>query len=112
MPRSMRPPLISSRTASDDAVTLGSRVAGLVTQVPEAHRRGGLGHERQERVRVAPQDVGVEEPAVTEARCLGLAREGQRALDGVVGLERESEVHGAGAYTARSTGCHGLQRGA
>ena len=34
MPRSMRPPLISSRTASAEAVTLGSRVAGFVTHVP------------------------------------------------------------------------------
>ena len=34
MPRSMRPPLSSSRTARADAVTVGSRVAGFVTQVP------------------------------------------------------------------------------
>ncbi len=34
MPRSIRPLLTSSRTASADAVTEGSRVAGLVTQVP------------------------------------------------------------------------------
>ena len=34
IPRSMRPPLSSLSTASADAVTLGSRVAGLVTQVP------------------------------------------------------------------------------
>ena len=34
MPRSMRPPESSSSTASSEAVTLGSRVAGLVTHVP------------------------------------------------------------------------------
>ena len=34
MPRSMRPPEISSSVASALAVTLGSRVAGFVTQVP------------------------------------------------------------------------------
>ena len=34
MPRSMRPPDSSLSTASADAVTVGSRVAGLVTQVP------------------------------------------------------------------------------
>ena len=34
MPRSIRPPDSSLRTARVDAVTDGSRVAGLVTQVP------------------------------------------------------------------------------
>ena len=34
IPRSMRPPEISSSVASALAVTLGSRVAGFVTQVP------------------------------------------------------------------------------
>ena len=34
MPRSIRPSLTSSSTASDDAVTDGSRVPGFVTQVP------------------------------------------------------------------------------
>ena len=38
IPRSIRPPLSSSRTASADAVTLGSRVAGFVTQVPSRSR--------------------------------------------------------------------------
>src|SRR5439155_16301213 len=38
IPRSMRPPEISSRTARVEAVTLGSRVAGLVTQVPSRIR--------------------------------------------------------------------------
>src|SRR5689334_11508827 len=34
MPRSIRPPLSSSRVARADAVTLGSRVPGFVTHVP------------------------------------------------------------------------------
>ncbi len=38
MPRSIRPPETSLRTASADAVTDGSRVAGLVTQVPRRSR--------------------------------------------------------------------------
>src|SRR5574338_918981 len=38
MPRSMRPPLSSSSTPSAEAVTLGSRVAGFVTQVPRRMR--------------------------------------------------------------------------
>ncbi len=38
IPRSIRPPLISSRVASAEAVTDGSRVAGFVTQVPSRIR--------------------------------------------------------------------------
>ena len=38
MPRSMRPSLSSLSTARVEAVTLGSRVAGLVTQVPSRIR--------------------------------------------------------------------------
>jgi hypothetical protein len=38
MPRSIRPPLISSRVASALAVTLGSRVPGFVTHVPSRIR--------------------------------------------------------------------------
>ena len=34
MPRSMRPPVISLSVASAEAVTVMSRVAGFVTQVP------------------------------------------------------------------------------
>ena len=42
---------------------------------PQAHRRGGLGHQRQQRIGVAPQDVRVEQPAVREAGRLRLAGE-------------------------------------
>ena len=38
MPRSIRPPDTSLRTASREAVTEGSRVAGLVTHVPKRIR--------------------------------------------------------------------------
>ena len=38
MPRSIRPPEISSSVASTDAVTVGSRVPGFVTQVPSRIR--------------------------------------------------------------------------
>ena len=64
IPRSIRPPLSSSSVASDEAVTLGSRVAGVRHARPEPQPLGRLGHQRQERVRVAPQDVRVEQPAV------------------------------------------------
>ena len=38
IPRSIRPPEMTLRVASALAVTLGSRVAGLVTQVPRRMR--------------------------------------------------------------------------
>ena len=38
MPRSMRPSDSSSSVASDDAVTVGSRVPGFVTHVPSRSR--------------------------------------------------------------------------
>ena len=66
---------------------------------PQAHRRRVDGHQRQQRVDVLPEDVRVEEPAVAESGRLRLARESDRPLDGVLGLERESEVHGRAAYT-------------
>ena len=97
IPRSIRPPETSLRTASADAVTDGSRVAGLVTQVPSRSRLGRLGHEGQQHVRLAPQHVRVEQPAVVEAGVLRLAGQGERALEGVIGLERETELHGCRA---------------
>ena len=75
MPRSIRPPLTARRaTASADAVT--RRLAGRRVRDagPEPQPLGRLGHERQEGIGVAPQDVGVEQPAVVEAGRLGLAR--------------------------------------
>jgi len=38
IPRSIRPPLISLSVAMSEAVTLGSRVPGFVTQVPSRSR--------------------------------------------------------------------------
>ena len=48
----------------------------------------------------------VEQPAVVEAGRLGLAGQGERALDRVLGLEREAELHrvlAAVAATSRPT---------
>ena len=72
---------------------MGSRVPGFVTQVPSRSRSVAPGHQRQQRIRIAPQHVRVEQPAVLEAGGLGLTRQGERALDGVLGLEREAELH-------------------
>jgi hypothetical protein len=63
---------------------------------PEAEAVALLGHEREQRVRVAPEDVRIEQPAVVEARVLGLARQGEGAIDRMLGLERESELHRSG----------------
>ena len=60
---------------------------------PEAQPLGGAGHQGQQRVGVAPQDVAVEQPAVLETGRFRLAGQGERALDRVLGLERESELH-------------------
>ena len=93
IPRSKRPPESSWRTARLDAVTDGSRVAGLVTQVPRRSVvvawaisvRSGYGSRHR--------TWRVEEPAVGEAGRLGLPRERDRPLDRVVGLDREAELH-------------------
>ena len=93
MPRSIRPSDISSSVASDEARDGRLARARVGHARPEAHPLGGAGHQRQQRVGVAPQDVAVEQPAVLEAGRLGLAGQGERALDRVLGLERESELH-------------------
>ena len=105
IPRSMRPPDSSSRSARLDAVTDGSRVAGFVTQVPSRSRGRRLGHQREEGIRVAPQDVAVEQPAVGEAGVLRLARQGERPLDRVVRLQREPEVHPSILRETKWLGC-------
>ncbi len=60
---------------------------------PETQPRGRAGHEREQRIGVAPQDVAVEQPAVREPGGLGLAGQRERPLDRVVGLEGETELH-------------------
>ena len=60
---------------------------------PEPERGRRLGDERQRRVRVGPQHVAVEQPAVREPRRLCLRRECERPLDRVFRLEREPELH-------------------
>ena len=60
---------------------------------PESEPARVLGHERQQRVWLAPQDVRIEQPAVVEAGRLGLAGQGKGSFQGVIGLEREPELH-------------------
>ena len=68
---------------------------------PETQPLGRAGHERQQRVGVAPQDVAVEEPAVLEPGRFRLAGQSKRALDRVLGLERESELHALAVLRCR-----------
>ena len=60
---------------------------------PEAEPLAGGRHQGQEDVYLLPQDVRIEHPRILEAGGLGLAREGERAFDRVVGLEGEPEAH-------------------
>ena len=60
---------------------------------PEPEPRRGLGHQGQQDVRLAPQHVRIEQPAVVEPGRLGLAGQGKGALERVIGLEREPELH-------------------
>ena len=60
---------------------------------PQAHALGRLRHERQQDVRLAPEHVAVEEPAVGEAIRLCAASQLSRSLEVVLRLEREAEVH-------------------
>jgi TRAP-type mannitol/chloroaromatic compound transport system permease small subunit len=59
----------------------------------EAERGRVLGDEREERVRIAPQDVRVEQPQVVEPYRLAELCELDRSLDRVLRFERESELH-------------------
>ena len=89
MPRSIRPPVISLSVASTLAVVT-SRVAGFVTHVPRRIRSVAAPMSVR-RVRLA-QDVRVEHPAVA-SRCLRPLREVDAALEVVIGLERDPEMH-------------------
>ena len=65
-----------------------------MTQGPRRILFGVRGHERHQRERLHPDDVGIEDPAVAEADGFGLACEAYDAVDGEVGLDRDAEFHG------------------
>ena len=69
------------------------RVGHARTQA-QPSRRGR--HQGQQGIRLAPQDVRIEQPAVVEAGRLGPAGQVERALDRVIRLEGEPELHGSG----------------
>ena len=95
MPTTVRLPYISLRVAKTDAVTVQSRVAGLVTIGPDLHPLR-LGEDLAvDHVRLLPEQVRVEGPHVAEAVLLGELGERDRARRRRVGLEYCSEVHGS-----------------
>lgn len=59
----------------------------------EMHFFGVGGDERQERKRLHPDDVRVEDPAVGEAGGFGLAAEREDAVNRDVGFDGDAEVH-------------------
>src|SRR5207245_7497264 len=59
----------------------------------KAHFLGSGSHQSEERKRLLPDNVGIENPAEGEAGGLGLAREGQNAVNGDVRFDGNAEVH-------------------
>src|SRR6266540_1433846 len=66
---------------------------GICDAGPEPHALGVLRHEREEDVRLLPEDVAVEDPAVREATLLRQPREAYRAFERDIRLQREPELH-------------------
>ena len=93
MPHTVRLPYISLRVAKTDAVTVQSRVAGLVTIGPTMTRWVAAEDRRVDDVRLLPEQVGVEGPDVVEAVLLGLLGQADGAPGGRVGLQDDTEVH-------------------
>src|SRR5712692_3822210 len=60
----------------------------------KAHFFGVGGHEGEERERLFPDDMGVEDPAEGKARGLGVARKAQDSVNGNVRFDGDAEVHG------------------
>src|SRR5207302_8857250 len=69
-----------------------------------AHRRignagaemqfAGIGrHEREQRVRILPQNVGVENPTILESKLLGLTCKSENAVHGQIRFQGEAELH-------------------
>src|SRR5204862_7329011 len=69
----------------------------------EPQRRAVLGHEGEEDVRLFPEDVTIEDPGMCESALLRELRQRDDAIERVVGLEREAELHRAGSVCTRAT---------
>ena len=78
MPQIVRLPYISFSVACSDAMTVQSRVAGLVTIGPTTSRDGPRQHLRVDHVRLLPEHVRVERPAVAEPQLLRAHAAGRR----------------------------------
>src|SRR5712664_4869055 len=66
---------------------------GVGDASPQAHFFCVGGHEREERKRLLPDDVGIENPAEGKAARFGVAGEAQDAIDGDVRFDGDAEVH-------------------
>ncbi len=93
MPHTVRFPYISFSVANSDAITVQSRVAGLVTIGPTMILWVCVEDAAVDHKRLFPQQVGVERPCVGEPVGLGLPGELDDPGCRRVGLEHDSEVH-------------------
>ncbi len=93
MPQMVRLPNISFSVANVDAVTVQSRVAGLVTIGPTIILRVCGQDLAVDDVRLLPQQVRVERPHVAEAVQLRLPRELDHPRRRRAGLQDDAEFH-------------------
>src|SRR6266851_452358 len=78
--------------------------SGVGDASAEAHFLGVGGHQGEQRKRLLPDDVGIENPAEGEAGGFGLAGEAQDSINGDVGFDGDAEVHGKLSSSVRRLG--------
>ena len=107
IPITIRPPEMSCSVAWALAVTAGSRVTGLVTHMPMFIVVGVRREQRDQRVRLLPEDRGVVGPARVEAELLGLDDELDQPLIRRVRQDGDAEAQhqfaSAGSNSERLT---------
>ena len=101
MPHTVRLPYISLSVANVDAVTVQSRVAGLVTIVPTLSRCVVSRIRLKIDVRLLPQEMRVKRPGGGEAVGLGAASELDHAGSRRVGLQDDPNFRSLLAWVGR-----------
>ena len=95
MPITILPPDRSCMVAYQLAVIVGSRMPGLVTQWPSLIFSVLSRDEREQRVRLLPEDVRVVRPAVLEAVLLGELDQLEHPRERRIGHDGHAELHGS-----------------
>src|SRR6267143_1458347 len=78
--------------------------SGVCDAGTQAHFFRVGGHEREERKRLLPDHVGIENPAEGKAGAFGLAGEAENAIDGDVRFNGDTEIHGNRSSSVRRLG--------